>query len=145
MDVNVHPDITPIPEVVDCLDFVLQSVCESSTVQSCASESTGTSNDSHHHQQDNLMYLHSNPEVQEAILQFEASETKHTVARCKTCREVRPVFYIEQFSKNLPPGQPRPMHGESWRLDKDVRCQICVKYINTSRRIVRQVKETTIK
>ena len=73
---------------------------------------------------------------------FEASETKHTVARCKTCREVRPVFYIEQFSKNLPPGQPpRPMHGESWKLNKDGRCQICVKYINTSRKIVRQVKK----
>ena len=113
-------------EVGQCLDSIIQSVCESSDPLI---------------RQENLEYMHSNHEVQDAVLRFEASETKHTVAKCVTCREVRPVFHVEKYSKNLPLGRPRPMHGESWKLNKNGRCQNCEKSRKASQRISKQVQK----
>ncbi len=69
--------------------------------------------------------MHSSPEIQEAVLRFEASEMKHSIAKCITCHQVRPVFHVEKYSKPLAAGRPPPMHGESWKLDRNGKCLTC--------------------
>ena len=132
-EINIQSQQTDVSEnetaanpVLECLNSIVDSV--SSSVDS-------------HNRDENLKYLHSSPEVQEAILRFESSETKHTVARCITCREVRPVFHVEKYSKSLPPGRPRPMHGESWKLNKSGRCGSCHKDILASNRINKNLQK----
>ena len=115
----------PMP-VIECLDFVVNSVSNSVDSENRA---------------ENLDYLHSEPEVQEAILRFEESEKKHAVARCVTCREVRPVFHVEKFAKTLPRGRTHPMHGESWKLNKNGQCGNCHKDAYSSKRKSKELEK----
>ncbi len=116
-DQGIHFDVPDAPAIVD--GTVLQCLND---IADTISEYVDSEN-----REENLEYLHSSPEVQEAVLKFEASETKHTIGKCVTCHQVRPVFHVEKYSKRLPAGRPPPMHGESWKLDKNGRCDTCRK------------------
>ena len=116
---NSSAIIDPPMPVIECLNFMVNSVSDSVDLEN---------------REENMDYIHSNPEVRKAVLRFEESEKKHSVAQCVTCREVRPVFHVEKFAKSLPAGRPYPMHGESWKLNKNGQCGTCQKDAYSSKR-----------
>ena len=75
-----------------------------------------------------ILNLHSNPDVGKAISTFEKGELLNTVNTCLVCKETRPVFHATtpQSTNN---SHSKPVSINPWKLTKEGLCQRCHKDI----------------
>ena len=81
-----------------------------------------------------LLSLHSNPKVVEAVKKFESGELWHTVKTCIVCMETKPIFHVTEAA--IDSNQSERITLRPWKIFNDGCCTRCHK-----ERLIRQKKE----
>ena len=81
-----------------------------------------------------LLSLHSNPKVVEAVKKFESGELCHTVKTCIVCMETKPIFHVTEAA--IDSNQSERITLRPWKFFNNGCCTRCHK-----ERLIRQKKE----